>query len=227
MHDTNEFSLNKTQNHEHRIQCLVCAGKTAHVVLVSAEEHGAWDHHQYSVSWGRDHQVIRCLGCETISFRKEYSDEDSYAVDEDGDFQSVSTVNLYPPRLQGLKGLGNDTVFLPAQVQRVYDETLMALTNQAPVLAGIGLRALIESVCKEKIADGKDLWTKIEDLGAKQILTPSAKNILHKIRTLGNDAAHEAKPHTEKQLAMAMNVVEHLLRDVYILPKQVASVFED
>jgi hypothetical protein len=33
----------------------------------------------------------------------------------------------------------------------------MALSSQAPVLAGIGLRALLESVCKEKNATGRDL----------------------------------------------------------------------
>jgi uncharacterized protein DUF4145 len=88
------------------------------------------------------------------------------------------------------------------------------------------LRALVETVCHEKNAQGKSLLNKIDDLTAKSILTPAGAQILHKIRTLGNAAAHKVKPHSEKQLAVAMDVVEHLLTDVYILPKRIEAEFE-
>lgn len=81
-------------------------------------------------------------------------------------------------------------------------------------------------MCEEKHAKGKDLLQRVDDLVAKGILTPAGGAILHKIRTLGNAAAHEAKPHNDKQLGLAMDIIEHLLKDVYILPKQVASEFE-
>jgi len=93
------------------------------------------------------------------------------------------------------------------------------------VLAGVGLRALVETVCKEKKALGKELYAKINDLAAKQMLTLSGADILHKVRTLGNDAAHDAKPRTPRQLSRAMSVVEHMLKDVYILPKLVEHGF--
>jgi hypothetical protein len=35
------------------------------------------------------------------------------------------------------------------------------------------------------------------------------------------------KPHSDKQLGIAMDIIEHLLKDVYILPMQVGSVFSD
>lgn len=103
----------------------------------------------------------------------------------------------------------------------------MALSNQAPVLTGIGLRALLETVCKEKNATGHDLLKKIDSLVSSGILTPASAAILHKIRALGNAAAHEVKPHSDKQLGLAMDIVQHLLKDVYILPKQVGSEFEE
>jgi hypothetical protein len=80
-------------------------------------------------------------------------------------------------------------------------------------------------VCKEKEAEGKDLLEKIDSLVEKRVLTPAGASILHKIRTLGNAAAHEVKPHSEKQLSLAWGIVEHLLKDVFILPKQVEAVF--
>lgn len=67
---------------------------------------------------------------------------------------------------------------------------------------------------------------KIDSLVSASVLTP-ASAILHKIRTLGNQAAHEVKPHSDRQLSLAMNIVEHLLKDVYVLPKQAESEFGD
>lgn len=66
---------------------------------------------------------------------------------------------------------------------------------------------------------------KINDLALKHILTPSGANILHKVRSMGNKAAHEVMPHTSSQLSLAMGVVEHMLKDVYILPKLVENEF--
>jgi len=76
-----------------------------------------------------------------------------------------------------------------------------------------------------KLFHARSLLLKIDDLVVKQILTPAGSTILHKIRTLGNEAAHEVKPHSEKQLGLAMDVVEHVLTDVYILPNKVETEF--
>ena len=89
------------------------------------------------------------------------------------------------------------------------------------------MSALQEAVCKETKATGRDLLQKIDRLVTASVLTPARTVILHKIRTLGNKAAHEVKPHSDRQLGLAMNIVEHLLKDVYILPKQAESEFED
>jgi hypothetical protein len=41
---------------------------------------------------------------------------------------------------------------------------------------------------------------------------------------LGNAAAHEMKAHNTKELNAAFDVVEYLLRGVYILPKQAENL---
>ncbi|ENB4343872.1 DUF4145 domain-containing protein [Vibrio parahaemolyticus] len=99
------------------------------------------------------------------------------------------------------------------------------MNNESAVLAGIGLRALVETICKDNNAQGRSLYKQIDALVEQSVLTPSGAKILHKIRTLGNDAAHEVKPHNSKQLGLAMDVVEHVLREVYIIPKQVQAEF--
>jgi len=222
-----KYLLNKTQSEEHDLPCIKCTGKTAHKVLVSVDIRGSEGTQNSHFEWASDHQIVQCLGCKTVSFRVASSNsEDFYHISHD-EYEYVVTEDLYPSRIDGVKGLGDETYYLPSNVRRIYDETLQALSSQSPVLAAIGLRALLETVCKEKEASGSDLFRKIDDLVAKGILTPAGASILHKIRSLGNAAAHEVKPHSDKQLALAMDIIEHLLKDVYIFPKQVETEFEN
>jgi hypothetical protein len=47
------------------------------------------------------------------------------------------------------------------------------------------------------------------------VLSKNDAKALHRLRDLGNDAAHKAKPLGATSLGVAMNVAEHLLRQVY------------
>lgn len=127
--------------------------------------------------------------------------------------------------IEGRKGIDEHLYELPLQIRKIYVETHQAFNANLPVLAGIGLRALVEAVCKEKNAEGKALSNKIDYLADNKILTTSGQELLHKIRTLGNKSAHEVQPHSLKQLALAMDVVESLLKDVYIYPNLVKNSF--
>lgn len=188
----------------------------------SGEEHDG----DFDFYWNSHYQIIECQGCKTISFRKSSSNSEDYEPVGQNEYESVVYEEIYPSRIEGRKGLDDELIYLPSKVQRIYTETLQALNSKSPILAGIGLRALVETVCEEKNANGTNLLKKIDDLTNQNVLTPVGAQILHKIRTLGNAAAHEVKPHSEKQLGLAMDVIEHLLTDVYILPKQVEAVFE-
>lgn len=218
--------LNKTQGSEIRVACSKCAGKTFHKVVLSLdrygeeEDDGGWNYY-----WSEHHQIIQCQGCKTVSFRRLTSNYDDSCSINDEEWDEVEYEDLYPSRVEGRKGIEEEIVYLPNRVQRMYKETLQALNAKSPILTGMGLRALVETICEEKNASGSNLLKKIDDLVTKNILTPAGAEILHRIRTLGNDAAHEVRPHNDKQLGVAMDVVEHLLKDVYILPKQVEAEF--
>ena len=109
----------------------------------------------------------------------------------------------------------------------IYVETHLALLSSSPILSGIGLRALLEAICKEKKAVGSDLYKKIDNLVIQRVLTPQGGSVLQHIRSLGNKAAHETKPHDVKQLSLAMEVIEHLIKDVYILPAKTKLFFKN
>lgn len=212
------MKINKTQGHEVKVLCSKCNGKTDHKVLASVAEEGHEPNDDDSIfHWCSDDQIIQCQGCKTISFRNtSLTSEDNEELEK-----------LYPPRTRGRRGLENDVRYLPPRVRGIYAETLQALNSQLPILTGIGLRAIIETVCKEKNARGGNLYDKIHDLKEKNILNSAGEKILSDhIRILGNHAAHEVKPHSEIKLGVAMDVVEHLLEDVYVLPTKVEAEFK-
>ena len=98
--------------------------------------------------------------------------------------------------------------------------------NDQPVLAGVGVRALVETICDDKQAAGSSLANRIDSLVTLGVLTQDGATILHKIRTLGNSAAHEVKPHSTESLGVAMDVCEHLLEGVYVLPHHAKKAFK-
>jgi hypothetical protein len=88
------------------------------------------------------------------------------------------------------------------------------------------VRAVVEAVTADRRAAGSNLSKKIDDLVVKGDLTTEAAKILHKLRVLGNKAVHEVKAHSERELTLAIDVLDHLLLAVYILPELAKKTFK-
>ena len=65
---------------------------------------------------------------------------------------------------------------------------------------------------------GRNLQERIDALVHAGLLGADEAKILHKIRFLGNKAAHEMSAPSEVELSAAMDIAE-LLATVYVLPK--------
>ena len=220
-------SEDETKGQEIKCVCSECDKKTYHKILKSIDESGSESYTGWSFQWNAHFQIIQCQGCKIVSFRKADSNsEDFVQVGEDG-FESEVHEQLFPQRLEGRKGLGKGVLKIPRNVRLIHKQTNKALLNDLSILSGIGIRSIVEAVCKEKIAKGKNLLEKIDDLVKQQLLTPASAEILHNLRVLGNKAAHEVKPQNPEQLSVAMDVIDHLLMDVYVLPSKVKKVFKN
>jgi Domain of unknown function (DUF4145) len=216
------IEFNRTKDEEYWLPCGKCNGKTCHNVVVSVDVSGGDPSGYYD--YNETYQVVQCQGCKMHSFRKnEINSEDCVEDEESGETVYLNHEELYPSRVAGRHKL-SQAHFLPHAVARIYNETHAALCSKQPILAGIGIRALIETVCKEKSAKGRDLEKKIDDLVSLGVLTNDGAEILHGLRILGNVSAHEVQLQSEDTLGIAMDVVEHLLKGVYILPAVAAKL---
>ena len=156
------ITINKGKDKEYRLPCARCLGDTRHKVRQSVEVKGE----DFDEGFQSEdvYQIVQCQGCDSVSFRKSHSDSEDYIDDGINDIRYFESVELYPSRVAGRHKL-RQVHFLPYTISRVYAETHSALCNKQPILAGIGIRALVETVCKEKAAIGFTFEKKIEPCG--------------------------------------------------------------
>jgi hypothetical protein len=139
--------------------------------------------------------------------------------DEDNPFAET----LWPPWQTRRSRLSNYHR-LPTRLARIYVETNAAIDGEQAVLAAVGIRAIVEAVCKHKRARGRNLKLRINDLVSRGILTKKQSRALHKARLLGNSAAHEVSAAEPEALEAAMSVGEHMLTSVYLISGIAKSV---
>jgi hypothetical protein len=205
------------------VACAKCGPDRAHVIAATIKEYNEDDcDGGGSFEWINRYDIIQCCGCEDYSFRKTQSNSEDFDP-QTGIHDEI--VELYPSRVSGRAPV-NDYELLPTSLQRIYLETLKALNSAQPVLAGIGIRAIVEAVCKDQLPDGNDLYHRIEDLVTRHLLSRTGADVLHKLRVLGNHAAHEVRPHDVMQLGFGLDVIDNLVSSVYILPRHAQMKFQ-
>lgn len=203
--------------------CNSCSKETNYNVLAEYKK-------SYSDEYRCEYryQVVSCKGCDEISFRQEFHDiEAGYPAYNpfNGEQWTVPvTVEIYP-RAHKHK-LIDGCEFIPEEIYKAYKQTLTAYQEDATILAGIGFRAVIEAICANQSVKENNLQSSITKLFKNGILSKHDSNLLHSIRFLGNDAAHEIKEPSSGQLDTTLKIIEHLLISLYILPRDVARVME-
>ncbi|PSB58039.1 DUF4145 domain-containing protein [Chamaesiphon polymorphus] len=195
--------INQTDNRVESVSCGECKGNKNHKILVSAEM--AQDEDSCF-----DYQVIQCLGCNRISFR--------HALYEYTQYQATSE-KIYPDPKQRLPIEGIN--LLKPYIQSIYKETLKTINNNQVILFGTGIRTILEAITQEQKTPGIDLNEKINNLVKQGLVTQKDVGALHDLRRIGNEATHSITPSSPKEIKVAMDVIEHLLQRIYILPHNV------
>ncbi|WP_460410398.1 MULTISPECIES: DUF4145 domain-containing protein [unclassified Pseudomonas] len=185
-----------------------------------SEEHG---HNMYD--WRIEKQIVQCLGCEDVSFRVSSTNSEDYEHDDEGLMYNPPAVKYYPGRTAGSRI--EEYWLLPNRISQIYSEARSAVEGELLIIAGIAIRALLEAICTEVKAAGRDLYKKIDDLHVKSLVTKEGVETLQKVRVLGNRAAHESEAHSQSQLILALEVVEHILVGAYIIPAKVKTTFKN
>lgn len=195
--------------------CLRCNFETNHFQLHNVTKYSDNDDFDYRINY----LIVKCCGCERISFRDEFINLDEMYPDEENNWHPNITIETYPPKLKVKRKL-KDIYVLPTKLKIVYEESINAFNSDCFLLAGVAFRAIIEAICMDKNIIGKDLAKKIDNLVKQKLITEKEAQRLHSIRFLGNDSVHEMNVPDKEKLFLVLNIVEHLLNNLYIIDYQ-------
>lgn len=203
--------------------CRTCKGLRNHHELFIKKTNG--DDGDGYFQWIENFSTIECLGCNTISFLKTYGDTSMVQPDEDGNPDYYFENVIYPSYLEK----SYELVYLrhlPPAIKMIYSETIVSLKSNLSILTAGGLRAIIEAICNHlKIRNG-NLEERIDLLHKKGHLTLSESKRLHSIRFLGNDALHEMEKPKKEHLFILLDIVNHLLSNLFINDKIIKGRIE-
>lgn len=133
-------------------------------------------------------------------------------------FRTIDLTQLWPTQMP--RELPPEA---PDSVREVFSEAALAESVGAFRLAGIGYRAAVEQIVKERGAAGKNLYERITGLtalGAPQDIVDA----FHEVRFVGNDAAHDALAYSADEIADVAELISEAVFVLYVQPAQRADM---
>ena len=214
------YNIKNYPEERYRFYCNHCKTSTEHRTVVEATVVDEdCDGEVFVIS---TYRIVECAGCHYVSFM-DYS-----LFSEDEEFwkktkSSKQEVYIYPILEEGAlteSQLSQLQFVLPSDVKAIYEETLAAIKNKLFIIAGIGLRAILDTVCREQhIGAEKDsLAKRLKSMCEKHLISEEEQAVLLKTKDIGNSSAHEGKSLNAYEVESVLIVVEYLLKKIYLLP---------
>jgi hypothetical protein len=166
----------------------------------------------YTEDFCNDYKIIKCSGCDTVSYRSTKSSS------EYQDFENNGPREERFPSLK--KRAGKRFKHLPAALAKIYQEVIASYNNDGFILCASGVRAILEGVCKDKGVINGTLQNKMQDLCTNNFISQNYENILRKLQILGNGAIHELQEPTHEEISTALDIIEHITEALYEIPRK-------
>lgn len=120
----------------------------------------------------------------------------------------------YPPEL-----IDFDAKNLPQPILDTLKEAVSCVAAGAYRAAALMVRRLLEELCQDRGAEGRDLRARLDALGTQIVVPTELMEAANELRLLGNDAAHiEAKSYDdigEPEARIAIELAKELLKATY------------
>jgi hypothetical protein len=162
-----------------------------------------YDYYHLEPERGYHYKLLLCLSCKQVTLWK-YFDADY--IEED-----IRIETLYPPEALKLSGL-------PHQIQRAYEIALKVRVIDANAYAVL-IGRILEMICDDRQAIGKNLYHKLSDLAAKGEIPDKLVGVADSLRQLRNFGAHASLGElTPDELPILDDLCRAILEYVYNAP---------
>lgn len=206
-----QFTRDDQARERKLLHCGRCERQTIH--NLEARCTGRWNDPTSQAAGGERYSIFRCGACDEVSYETVSWNSEEISHDEDGNPYAAEHAIQYPVPVSA--HFSFNTTSIPNQLESILNEMLYSLAGSKMVLATIGLRLAVEFIVNDTKCEGSDLKTKINDLRTKDHIDDDQKELLHRIRKLGNAGAHDAKGMDTKELVAGMSIIEGLLEKLY------------
>ncbi|BAY69763.1 hypothetical protein DSM107007_20680 [Nostoc sp. PCC 7120 = FACHB-418] len=161
-------------------------------------------YYSYQPDEGYKYELLLCLACKGVTLWK-YFDADYIDPEE------ITVDTLYPLARSKLSGL-------PYQIQNAYEISLKVRVIDANAYAVL-LGRILEMVCADRKATGKDLYNKLNDLAAKGEIPGKLVGVADQLRHLRNVGAHASLGElTKEEIPILDDLCRAILEYVYSAP---------
>jgi Domain of unknown function (DUF4145) len=127
---------------------------------------------------------------------------------------SILDVKWYPPEV-----IDFDASNLPTSILESLEEAVKSHAAGCYKASALMVRRLLEELCEDKNATGKDLKDRLKNLGKSIVVPAELLDAADELRILGNDAAHvESKDYDAigaPEASIAIELAKELLKAVY------------
>lgn len=194
--------------------CYWCNSETNHRILHQEQTKHIPDDED-DIASDTIYQIVKCYGCDAVSFRTDYTDEESWLEDDNGRAELYHQVNTYPHKKERFHY--EPSFSIPGHIREIYREAIECYNNGLFIMAAAGCRATIEAICNEQEIEAFDLEKRIELMELRGIISKIDSKKLHAVRIVGNEALHKIKKCEEQELFIVFSIIKGILNSLYIL----------
>jgi hypothetical protein len=155
---------------------------------------------------GDIYQILDCPSCKKINLTKTYYHELQEAFDQEPDVELIFPVDDKLP------------VGLPDSIKKAFEAALKVRNIDANAY-GVLVGRVLEMVCENRNATGKDLNSKLADLATKGEIPNNLVAVANGLRNLRNVGAHASLGElTEEEVPILSSLANAILEYVYSAP---------
>ncbi|MCR4288731.1 MAG: DUF4145 domain-containing protein [Candidatus Scalindua sp.] len=174
---------------------------------------------QFEICWADIFTVLKCRGCNSVKIKH----EDWFSEDTDDTGNPIVNKRYYPSAIfrktpTWLGSLDNEW-----HITKLLKEIYSALQNDAPSLAAMGVRAVLESVMIDKLGDQGTFSKNLNKFLEEGYISKTQLVIFKDALELGHASIHRGYIPKADQVIFALDLMESIVHHLYLLEAQAKS----
>ena len=168
--------------------------------------------------YGSDvYDLFKCCGCDSVVLRHRSSSSED--IDPVTGAEEIYTRYYPPPTFRKLPSWINELFLLNESEDTISDlmhEINIALQNNAPRLATMGIRALLEMVMIDKVGDKGSFNANLKAFQDEGYISTKQKEVIEPVLEAGHATMHRAFKADKRDVVHLMDVTESIIETIYI-----------